>query len=106
MYRNGLGSGMLEAWSQIHILLFNSRQDIPLLCLKLPCLLNGDSKSSSLLGLWLNEVITQSVWYRIWHLAAFNTFAAISINLSLNCIPVPWCCVPGRGEKGEDIYWG
>lgn len=48
----------------------------------------------------------QSVWHRAWHLAAFNTFAAISINLSLNCIPVPWCCVPGRGEKGEYIYWG
>lgn len=57
MYRNGLGSGMLEAWSQIHILLSNSRQDISLLCLELPRLLNGDSKSSSLLGLWLNEVI-------------------------------------------------
>lgn len=35
----------------------NSRQDISLLCLELLGLLNGDSKSSSLLGLWLNEVI-------------------------------------------------
>ena len=57
VYRNGLCSGMLEAWSQIHILLSNSRQDISLLCLELLGLLNGDSKSSSLLGLWLNEVI-------------------------------------------------
>ena len=44
--------------------------------------------------------------YTYTDLAAFNTFAAISINLSLNCIPVPWCCVLGCGEKGEDIYWG
>lgn len=37
-------------------------------------------------------------------LAAFNTFAAISTDLSLNCIPVPWRCGSGGlGRKGEYI---
>lgn len=41
----------------------------------------------------------QSVWHRAWHLAAFNTFAAISINLSLNCIPVPCAVYQGVGRR-------